>query len=355
MDGLYPLLGNMSTFPLGKLPHHELARWLSRLSSRDARVLVGPGIGLDCAVIDFGEVYLVAKSDPITFTAEDIGWYAVQINANDIATCGAQPRWFLATLLLPQGSTNRETVDQIFSQIERACREIDVTLIGGHTEITSGLDRAILSGTMLGEVAKDQLIIPKGAAVGNILLLTKGIPIEAGSILAREYASELKGVDKEIVERARNYLNNPGISVLPEARIAAEIGGVTSMHDPTEGGLLSGLWEITDAAGVGLLIDPRSIRVLPEAEALCRHLGVDPLAAIASGALLMTVEESRAEEVQAGIRGAGVDVSPIGVVTQKKGVWERTRSGLHHLPRPERDALAALLEARSRPARNLKP
>ncbi len=346
MGGLSTLPKDMCAFPLGKLPHDELARWLNRLQSQDPRVIVGPGIGLDCAVIDFGDVYLVAKSDPITFTAEDIGWYAVQINANDIATSGAQPRWFMAVLLLPEQTTDRELIDRIFTQIEQACREIEVTLVGGHTEITAGLDRPILIGTMWGEITKDQLITPKGASPGDILLLTKGIPIEAGSILAREYKAELGSLPEATVERARKYLFDPGISVLPEARIAVEIGGVTCMHDPTEGGILSGLWELSDAAEVGLLIDEGAILILPEAQALCEHLGVDPLAAIASGAMLMAVEEGKVERVRIGIESAGINVSQIGIVTHQKGVWRQSASGLQSLPRPARDALAELFERR---------
>jgi hydrogenase expression/formation protein HypE len=286
----------------------------------------------------------VAKSDPITFTAEDIGWYAVQINANDIATSGAQPRWFMAVLLLPEQTTDRALIDRIFAQIEQACREIEVTLIGGHTEITAGLDRPILIGTMWGEITKDRLITPRGASPGDILLLSKGIPIEACSILAREYRSELGSLPEELVERARNYLYDPGISVLPEARIAVQIGGVTCMHDPTEGGLLSGLWEVSDAAGVGLLIDEEAIPILPEAQALCQHLGVDPLAAIASGALLMTVEEERGESVCLGIKSAGINVTQIGVVIPQRGVWIKSDSGLQPLSRPSRDAIAELFE-----------
>src|SRR5512141_40767 len=108
------------SLPLGKLPPDFLARLLAGAPIKDSRVLYGPGIGLDCAVIDLGERMLVFKSDPITFATDDIGWYAVQVNANDIATTGAAPRWMLATLLLPENATSQASVETIFSQIYQA-------------------------------------------------------------------------------------------------------------------------------------------------------------------------------------------------------------------------------------------
>jgi hydrogenase expression/formation protein HypE len=317
----------MNSFPLGKLPPEELNRLFAHLQKQDPRVLVGPGVGLDCAVIDFGETLIVAKSDPITFTAEDIGWYAVQVNANDIATTGAKPRWFLSTLLLPEADSNRELVDRIFFQIESACRELGITVVGGHTEITVGLDRPILSGTMLGEVPRDSLITPRGAQPGDAVLLTKGVPIEAGSILAREYGTSLAGLDKGLIQRARDYLREPGISIVKEAQIAAGIGGVTAMHDPTEGGILCGLWELADAAQVGLTVQLEAIPILPEAKKICELLNVDPFSAIASGALLLTVEKELVDKFLREMHKSGIQISLIGWVIDQPGVFGK--EGIH--------------------------
>jgi len=337
----------MDTFPLGKLPPEELMRWFSRLDPKDPRVILGPGIGLDCAVIDFGESLLVAKSDPITFTAMDIGWYAVQVNANDIVTTGARPKWFLVTLLLPEEGMNRTTIDTIFTQIQSACSELDISIIGGHTEITMGLDRPILSGTMLGEVERDSLITPQGARPGDALLLTKGIPLEAASILAREFADDLNRIEPEVLQRARDYLTHPGISVFKEALLAAKTGKVTAMHDPTEGGILSGLWELSDAASVGLEIQLPSIPILPEAQWICRALQVDPLSAIASGSLLLTVEASGLSEVKKVVQQNGIPIAQIGWVIEQKGVFEGFQEERREIPRPSRDALADLFERKA--------
>ena len=205
--------------PVGKLPHDLLARLLARAPADDPRILLGPGSGLDCAVIDLGDRLLALKSDPITFTADQIGWYAVQVNANDIATTGAQPRWMLATLLLPEGKTTAGDVEAIFEQITHACRELGISLIGGHTEVTHGFDRAVVCGTMIGEVERGRLVTPRGAKPGDRLLLTKGVPVEAVSILAREFAGKLAGLlSEEELQAARGYLLRPGISVVRDAR-----------------------------------------------------------------------------------------------------------------------------------------
>ncbi len=346
-DGPLHLEGIVDRLPVGKLPVDVLDRMLQLTSRADDRLILGPGVGLDCAVIEFQDRYLVAKSDPITFATEDIGWYAVHINANDIATTGALPRWFMATLLLPEQQTDEALVLSIFEQIEEACRVVGSTLVGGHTEITTGLGRPIVIGTMLGEVSSQDLITPRGARPGNHVLLTKGIPIEATSLLAREIPDKLNAVPASVVERARGLLTDPGISVLPEAAAAAASGGVTAMHDPTEGGLAGGLWELSLAAGVGIEIERQAIYVVPEALAICNVLNVDPYAAIASGALLIVVEEDRTKTVMRAIQAKGVDVADIGLITQGSGVAIREAGCLKPMPRPERDAVAVLLEQAS--------
>ena len=141
-----------STLPVGKLPAELLAELLGRLAPRDSRVIIGPGMGLDCSVVRVGQQLLVFKSDPITFATKDIGYYLVRVNANDLATTGAQPRWLLVTILLPEHGDDRESIQHVANDIDVACREIGVEVIGGHTEITHGLYRPILVGTLVGEV-----------------------------------------------------------------------------------------------------------------------------------------------------------------------------------------------------------
>lgn len=342
-------------FPVGKLPHDLLRALIERHSRSHPRLVLGPGIGFDCAVVDVGDRLLVAKSDPITFASDEIGWYAVHVNANDVATTGAQPGWFLATLLLPEGCS-RSMVESIFRQIDGACQEVGAVLVGGHTEITSGLQRPIVVGAMLGEVERGHLVTPRGARPGDLLLLSKGVPIEGGSILAREFAHRLSDLPADLLARARNYLHDPGISVVREALAAAATGGVSAMHDPTEGGLACGLWEMADAASLAIEVDLTKVPVLPEAAALCHRLSLDPLATIASGALLVAVRPEAEAAVIAAIRSTGTPIQPIGQFRHGHGVWAKSATAqfpadsaeietIRPLPRPQRDALASLYDA----------
>lgn len=311
----------MNVLPLGKLDPDHLERLLRQYAPTNARVIVGPGVGEDAAVIDFGDRYLVVKTDPITFATDEIGWYVVNVNANDVAAMGATPRWFLATLLLPGERTTRDLVDMIFSQIGNACANLDIGFIGGHTEITYDLNRPIVVGQMLGEVAKDNLIMSAGARPGDALLLTKGVGIEATAIIAREKGDQLEGrLAPDDIERAQNFLHDPGISVVRDAAVATAAGDVHAMHDPTEGGLATGLHELAQAAGVGLVLDRQAVPIDPLTETLCQIFNLNPLGVIASGALVLAVAPADARTIVAALREAGIAAAQIGEV------WERERA-----------------------------
>jgi hydrogenase expression/formation protein HypE len=336
----------MLTYPLGKLPAEDLARLLTRYAPSDPRLLVGGAIGEDAAVIDMGDRCLVATTDPITFATNDIGWYAVNINANDVACAGATPRWFLATLLLPENKTTPDLVDQIFSQIHTACAQLGVSVAGGHTEISYGLDRPIVIGQMLGEVPHDQLVTTAGAQAGDELILTKGIAIEATAIITKEKQAELsRYFDEDSLCRYANFLYKPGISVVKDAAIATAAGGVHAMHDPTEGGVATGLHELAEASQVGLEIWADQLPYLPETIKLCRHFGLDPLGVIASGALLIAADPAFTPQILAGLSQAGISARVIGrTLPAEAGRWLVKGAESRPLPRFTRDEITRLFE-----------
>lgn len=331
------------SFPLGKLPADLLAGLLATNPTDDPRVIVGPRPGEDAAVLDVGgSHYLVAKTDPITFATDEIGWYAVNVNANDIAATGGTPVWFMAAILLPEGKATRQAVELIFRQIREACRSLGVSLVGGHTEITYGIDRPIVMGAMLGTVEKDRLVTTGGAQAGDRLIVTKGIPIEATAIIAREKADMLKPhFSPEFLERCANYLHDPGISVVRDAAIAAQAGRVHAMHDPTEGGLATGLWEMAEAASKQLRVDC-SAAILEDGLALCKATGLDPLGAIASGAMLMAVHPEDAQTIMDALNAEGIHPHLIGEVEDGPPGVIDVSVGSQRLPRPKRDEIARL-------------
>ena len=334
------------TLPLGKIPPDLLAEILDLPSHPDPDLVQGPGIGLDCAVIDLGDRYLVLKSDPITFASQEIGWYAVQVNANDIATSGARPRWFLATTLFPEGQTTPEEVLAVNLQLREACRSLGIALVGGHSEITSGIDRTIVAGTMLGVVEAQDLVKPSGATPGDQILLTKSVPIEATAILGKEFGAQLEAkVPIEIIREGAAYLQDPGISVLQDAFLATQAGRVTAMHDPTEGGLKAALWELAQACGHCLEIQVEKVPVTQVSRLFCQALGVDPLAAIASGALLLTASADEAPRIIRELESNGISCSRIGrVKSGKPSVVATDQTGSRPLDFPERDEIARLFE-----------
>ncbi len=309
----------MKKLPVGKLKMEQLAGLLKRYKGApDSSVIVGPAIGEDAAVIGIDENFLIAKTDPITFAVDRIGQYAININANDIACMGGRPRWFLATILLPEDRTDEALVENIFSQLSEACKQLGIAICGGHTEVTYGLKRPIVVGQMLGMVSRERLIRSSGAMADDHIIVTKGIAIEATGLLAREKEGELTKVfDLKFIDRCKGFLKTPGISVLRDAEIAATAGDVHAMHDPTEGGLATGLHELATAAGVGLEIWADKIPVFPETKVLCDFFGLNPLGVIASGALLIAAAPSSSEQIISSLRAEGIDCFHIGMVKDK--------------------------------------
>jgi hydrogenase expression/formation protein HypE len=305
----------------GKLDIDTLKKFLERNTICDSRVVVGPKIGEDAAAIDLGKEsdrYWVVTSDPITFTAKEVGYYGVVVNLNDIATMGAIPKWFLATLLFPEGS-DLKMIEGVFRQIHDACHQFKISFIGGHTEITPGIEKVILSGHMIGEVKKDKLVTTRGARTGDLLLLAKGVCIEGTSILAREKEAELlrKGISSSLIWKAKRFIFDPGIDVLLPARLACRAASVHSMHDPTEGGLINGMIEMAWASEKEIEVDLEKVFVYKESRILCQEFGLDPLGVIASGALLLAVSPSDLPPIEKIFRKSSIPFQVIGKV--KKG------------------------------------
>lgn len=331
---------------MGKIPPNLLKELLQSCPiPGSSGVVVGPKYGEDAAVLEVGGRYLVAKTDPITFTADRIGWYAVNINANDLATLGARPRWFLATFLLPEGQTTPAAVKRVFRETLKACESLGVTLCGGHTEISPGLARPLVVGLMLGEVDKGKLVRKERQRPGDLIVLTKGVAIEGTAILAHDKADSLrKRLGATRVQKAQRLLSNPGISVVRDAQLALQYGEIHAMHDPTEGGLVTALFELAQAGNVGLHIWREKIPVVPETQAVAQVLNFDPLALLASGALLIVASSGSAARVVHSLRRHGIAAEIIGeILNPNDGIMITEGGRSKPLSIPQQDEIARLL------------
>ncbi len=335
--------------PIGKLKHDFLKELLPT-RDRNTSVIVGPQLGEDAAVIKLGDNYLVATSDPITFATEDIGWYVVCVNSNDIAAMGAVPKWLLVTLLLPEDATTSAMVRDIMAQITQACTAFDITLCGGHTEVTPAVTQPVVIGQMMGVTHKNALFTSADARVGDVLILTKGLGIEATAIIARECEEQLREkCDAQFLEQAKNYLTHPGISVLQDAQIATATGGVHAMHDVTEGGVTTAVYELATAAELGVTVYSDKLLGSPVlygdiTRTLCDMFGLNPLGIISSGAMLIASEPEKGETIRRALGTAGINADIIGkFLPPDHGLWLEDTTGTQQpLPVFETDEIAKL-------------
>ncbi|MBD3375715.1 hydrogenase expression/formation protein [candidate division KSB1 bacterium] len=303
----------------GKLDNQFLGELLKQYTHQQGGELcVGAGIGQDAAAIDLGDYYLIAKTDPITFTSRHLGYYAVHINSNDIACMGGEPKWFLATLLLPEETATKKMAEDIFRDIFETCDKEHIRYIGGHTEITVGVKNPILVGHMLGLADKDHLIHKEAIKEGDRLIVIGQVPLEATSILARDKEKELEHeFGHEFVRRCQNFLFQPGISVLPAARLCRKVASIHALHDATEGGICTAIHELMSETGLGITVTAEDIPQLPEGKLLCDHYQLDPLGCISSGSLLALVSPADAKSLLRQLKAAGMIANEAGKVTKK--------------------------------------
>jgi len=302
--------------PAGKLPNDLLREFLDDFVFDDPSILINPGVGEDITAVDVeAEQVLVLKSDPITFATDSIGQYAVLINANDIATSGAVPRWLLTTLLFPHGVTASE-IRKVVMELKEFCHQWGITLCGGHTEISDAVSRPVVTGMMAGTVARSDLIDKRNMAAGDKVLFTKRVAVEGTAILAREFGEKLGqlGMNAAEIETCREFLSD--ISIIPEAKIAARFSETNAMHDITEGGLATALEELSIAGGHRIRIDIEKIPVFPETRKICSLFDIDPLGLIGSGSLLICSQANAYQNLMAEIRKAGIEVACIGEVLE---------------------------------------
>ncbi|MBI1969001.1 AIR synthase [Candidatus Woesearchaeota archaeon] len=305
----------------GKLPDGELSRILEKYTnSNSERVLLGPRLGEDAGIVDLGNKKnncLAICVDPIMVNISNAPYFAVAINVNDIVTRGATPQWASASIFFPEGCTLTD-VDRFFGQLYEAIQPYDISIVTGHTEVTSLVKNPGIVLTLFGEVDKDCIITTSGAKEGDALVLTGGAGIEGTAILAADFSQTLQGkVDESVLERAKRFIYDPGICIAPAAYIAWN-HNPHALHDPTEGGVRKGIEELALASGNGVSIDYQKIPIREETRRICAVTGDDPLGIFGSGALLISIEPERAVNLLQEYADTGIIAREIGRVTNKE-------------------------------------
>lgn len=298
---------------IGKVPENVLKRSvMKQLHYKRDEVILGPGIGEDCAALALAEdEILVMSTDPITGTAKDIGKLAIQITANDLASAGAEPIGVLLTILLPDG-TREIALKRIMEQMELACREAKMQILGGHTEVTAVVNQPVVNVAGVAKAKKGSLISTAGARAGMDIVVSKWVGIEGTMIFAKEKEAELKEhFPADFVDTAIGF--DRYLSVVPEAAVATQ-SSVAAMHDVTEGGLFGALWEMAEASGVGLEIDLKKIPIRQETVEICEYFDVNPYGLISSGMMLMASADGNA--LVLALQEAGIPATVIGKATE---------------------------------------
>ncbi len=314
-------------YPPGKLPPNVLRRLLRKFIPQhdESGIILPPTPGQDTGIVQFGEQQLVIKANPVTFATDEIGYYAVIINANDISTAGAIPKWFTTTILLPEKETTDALCEKIFESIAEECNKRKIAVVAGHTEVTVGLDRPVIAGTMLGILPNDKTPITTfGGKPGDIILLIKDVAIEGTAIISRECENHLlqKGISKKIIDEGKSYLHSPGISIVLEAELLTANFPVHALHGPTEGGFSMGLVELAENSKCGVLIEKSAIEIPEITHQLCNIYNIDPLQLIASGCLIAAVDSQDVPSIVGLFQENNIKIQIIGKLTQFQGKYE---------------------------------
>ena len=298
----------MPKFSLEALQHSVY----SQFDSTDEDVVLGSSFGEDVALTRVGDDLLASHLDPIEGAVKDIGWLAVHVACNDIATCGARPRWIQLLVMVPR-EEGVSQVEHIMNDVSRAAKEVRVAVVGGHTEYSDNLSRPLVAVTAFGLLEGRQPVMTRGAKPGDHILVTKGIPLEGTSILAHDFAGAASrlGLTLEDLEMAKALIEQ--VSVVPDALILAE-AGASAMHDVTDGGLLETLREIAALSEVGIWVDYEKIPIPDVGLRFAEAFGFDPLRMISSGTLAAAVPAEKVEAAGSALDEAGIHFADIGLV-----------------------------------------
>ena len=322
----------------GKIPGDFLAQLLAELPVAPPELRLGPRVGEDACAIEIPGGVLIAATDPITLSSEEVGRLAVIVNANDVAVTGGRPRWFLSVVLVPPG-TDESVVRGLFEAVQGALAEVGAVLVGGHTEVTSVVTRPVVVGQMLGLAEADGVMATGGVVAGSVIVQVGLVPVEGAALFAREAAGRLGVLDSAALAAARDAFDHPGISIVEPALLAARLGAV-ALHDPTEGGLAAGLHELAARLGRPPPDRPRGRALVRARRRRMSGAGRRPVGHARLGTLLAAFPAELAEQALQALAEQGHPVAAIGTAEFGSGMSDRDG---RPIPWPDRDEVDRVL------------
>lgn len=317
---------------IGKLPNDILKKEiLSKIKIKDKNVLVGPSVGEDCSILDFGEEKCVITTDPITGATKDIGSLAIHISCNDIASSGAIPIGVMVTLLVPP-KCELDDIKRIMNDISKTCDELSISVLGGHTEVTDAVNKVIISITAIGK--GKSIVKTGGAKINDDIVVTGYAGLEGTVIIAGDKEEELLNhFERHEIESLRNML--PNISVVKTGIIASKFG-VNSMHDATEGGILGAIWEVGEASGLSVYIEEDKIPIKDETKKIADIFKINPYKLISSGSMIITTQNGK--KLVELLKANNINSEVVGKIinTEDKLI---TKDGIEKLSPPDSDEI----------------
>lgn len=321
---------------IGKVPNELLEEIVFKnITHKREEVLVRASIGEDTAIMDLGEDLCVLSTDPITGATKELGALAIHISCNDIATRGAEPIGVLLTVLCPEGTTEEE-LNTVMADAGRAAESVNVEIIGGHTEVTDGVNRIILSTTVIGRMKRQKLKAYDEISMDDNVVMTKWIGLEGTHILAGELEESLRDkMSQADIDEAKSL--GKYLSVVKEGMIGGKLG-VKYMHDITEGGIHGAIWETGKAIGKGILLEGDRLPIKDITKKVCDALDVDVKKLISSGSMIMVSDKDKTAELIKTLENEGILATVIGRVIDS-GIFEVSHGRTTEISSPGSDEL----------------
>ena len=328
----------MNILKVGKLDNDILEKIVfGNIKYRSGDVIKRAGLGEDCAVMDFGEYDCIVSTDPITATPNEIGKLAVYISCNDIASNGIEPFALTMSVLLPEGTCEKE-VELIMKQAGEAAMDLEVEIVGGHTEITTAVVRPVIVSTVFGKSLRGESQTCDLMSEGDLICVTKDLALEGTAIIVGDHEDIMREVlSEDEIKQAKSFMDS--ISVVKDGVLAGSIG-THGMHDVTEGGILGAVWEMCMNSKLGARIYESRIPLTDITKKVMKYLDVDPLKMISSGSMVMAISKDKEEDMKVAFKDAGINFNVIGeIVNEGEGITLESADGISPVLPPQSDEI----------------